>query len=499
MSYSVHLTGNKSNTLPSYSKTQKSNQFNDYYNNKKSERYFPKVQKPFTLKNLPNIFLIFVKKIINNPATRKVFYFLLLNLTFTLVEALYGIWTNSLGLTSDAIHMLFDSTAIIFSLSASVVAGWESNERFTFGYSRVETLTGFLNGAALLFAGFSIIWESIERLYSPPEINTESLLTVSILGFLVNLVGIFAFDHGGMGHDHGHSHGHDHHHGHGHSHSHDHSHNPLMQGMFLHVLADTLGSVGVITSSILIQLYGWYWADPLCSLFIAIMIVLSVWPLLRSSSLILLQRIPSAIENKIPEALNRVNSITDVQFSHSAHFWELSSNNYQCSIKIQINSDANDHIVRLKAEEILIKYLGCKEVNIQIERDLTNMNSVSGNAATLIYNSRHDHNSHDHGSHDHGSHDHGSHDHGSHDHGSHDHFLSNNENSAFHNGSNSHYERNLEQRTPHSFNQLHVNNSNNQHNFLNGQQPQLFTNSTQMNTTTENSNISSPSLQNKFP
>lgn len=89
----------------------------------------------------------------------------------------------------------------------------------------------------------------------------------------------------------------------GSGHSHD---NPLMQGMFLHVLADTLGSVGVITSSILIEKYGWTWADPVCSMFIAVMILMSVWPLLKASAFTLLQRVPCGFEGKYQEALRRV-------------------------------------------------------------------------------------------------------------------------------------------------------------------------------------------------
>jgi zinc transporter 5/7 len=129
----------------------------------------------------------FIRTIISDPKTTKIFYFLLLNLSFTLVEACYGVWTNSLGLTSDAVHMLFDSTAIIFSLTASVVAKWPKTGSFTYGYSRVETLTGFINGIALFFAGIGIIWESIERFYTPPEIVKDKLLTVAVLGFIVNM------------------------------------------------------------------------------------------------------------------------------------------------------------------------------------------------------------------------------------------------------------------------------------------------------------------------
>jgi len=133
------------------------------------------------------IITTFVRTMVADPKTRSVFFFLCLNLSFTVVEAVYGIWTNSLGLFSDAIHMLFDSTAIIFSLVASVIAKWDANEKFSYGYGRVEVLTGFANSLALFFAGGGIIWEAIERLINPAELDTDRLLLVAVLGFLVNL------------------------------------------------------------------------------------------------------------------------------------------------------------------------------------------------------------------------------------------------------------------------------------------------------------------------
>lgn len=218
----------------------------------------------------------YIRTIVNNPETRNVFFFLLLNISFTGVEFLYGWICNSLGLTADAIHMLFDSTALICSLTASVVAKREANTRYTYGYRRVETLVGFVNALALVFASGNIVWEAIGRLMIPQKLNQDNLMLVSVLGLLVNIVGIFAFDHGGMhshhGHDHsGHSHGHESHDHSGHSHGHNHSSNckghenagmsdvfsnPLLHGMFLHILADALGSVGVIISSLLIQWFG---------------------------------------------------------------------------------------------------------------------------------------------------------------------------------------------------------------------------------------------------
>ena len=117
------------------------------------------------------------------------------------------------------------------------------------GYVRAETLAGFINGLFLLFISFFIFSEAVERLVEPPEVKHERLLVVSVLGFLVNLVGIFVFQHGGAGHGHSHDGGHGHSHDGGHGHSHGGGgggRSQIMQGVFLHILADTLGSVGVI-------------------------------------------------------------------------------------------------------------------------------------------------------------------------------------------------------------------------------------------------------------
>ncbi|KAG8838758.1 putative zinc transporter msc2 [Serendipita sp. 411] len=118
----------------------------------------------------------YINTILSNPESRKIFYFLIVNLAYMFVQLLYGVWTNSLGLISDAIHMAFDCMAIAMGLFASVMATWKPNERFTYGYSRIETLSGFANGIFLVLISVFIIVEAIQRLIDPPEMNTRQLL-----------------------------------------------------------------------------------------------------------------------------------------------------------------------------------------------------------------------------------------------------------------------------------------------------------------------------------
>ncbi|KAG7218884.1 hypothetical protein INR49_019470 [Caranx melampygus] len=256
------------------------------------------------------------RSILADKTSRNLFSFLCLNLSFAFVELMYGIWSNSLGLISDSFHMFFDCTALLAGLAASVISRWRSNDNFSYGYVRAEVLAGFVNGLFLIFTAFFIFSEGVERALEPPDVHHERLLPVSVAGLLVNLVGIFVFQHGGHGHshgdeghghshslfngslNHGHSHGghshqskHGHGHGHGgqghshdgHGHSHDghghshgghgHSHEEThCHGVLLHIIADTLGSIGVIISALLMQKYDLMIADPICSMLIAILI-----------------------------------------------------------------------------------------------------------------------------------------------------------------------------------------------------------------------------------
>jgi zinc transporter 5/7 len=208
----------------------------------------------------------FIRTCYESADTRKIAIFFLINLSFMFVELIYGYISNSLGLISDSFHMLFDCMALFIGLCASYIAKMQADKHYTYGYGRVETLSGLFNGIFLVFIAFNVFCESIERIFEPQKIETEGLLLVSILGLCVNLVGLFFFHEHHDHHDHSH---------HGGEHHHD---NENMYGVFLHVLADCLGSVGVIISSMLVKYYGFYVADPICSFIISLMILASSVP-----------------------------------------------------------------------------------------------------------------------------------------------------------------------------------------------------------------------------
>ncbi|MCJ1249289.1 putative zinc transporter msc2 [Trapelia coarctata] len=345
-------------------------------------------------------------KILAEKDSRRIFYFMGLNFAFMIVQTCYGFITGSLGLLSDSIHMFFDCVALVVGLCAAVMSKWPPSIQFPYGYGKMDTLAGFANGVFLMLISVEIIYEAIERLVEGSEMQRlGELLTVSSLGLIVNLVGMYAFGHAGHNHSGGgHSHsrgGHDHSHdkhdhsdGHAHSHSahdhcnkehdHDHEHsntrhshshhhenrqpshshshitehdnNPIsplpfsvpptpsaasppkvpthshhhhghdhgnenMHGIFLHVMADTLGSVAVVVSTILIHYTGWVGFDPLASCLIAIAIFAAAVPLVSSTAKRLLLTVPGDTEFDLREALAGVGGLRGVVGVSVPRFW----------------------------------------------------------------------------------------------------------------------------------------------------------------------------------
>ncbi|CAN1726133.1 Metal tolerance protein 8 [Linum perenne] len=332
------------------------------------------------------------------------------------VEFVAGFMSNSLGLISDACHMLFDCAALAIGLYASYIARLPANEQYNYGRGRFEVLSGYVNAVFLVLVGSLIVLESFERLLDPQEISTNSLLVVSVGGLVVNIVGLIFF-HGGSGcshshsdsRSHSHSHSHSpHSHGHGHEGHHHHHENDVqvhsvsldsksepslgtccshsektsgevepekhhhhhvdhnMEGIFLHVLADTMGSVGVVISTLLIKYKGWLVADPASSIFISALIISSVIPLLRNSAEILLQRVPRTHDKDLKNALNDVRRIKGVHGIQTFHIWSFTNTDVVGTLHLHVSEDTDRTSLKKKVVERFHE-CGVKDLTIQVE------------------------------------------------------------------------------------------------------------------------------------
>ncbi len=267
--------------------------------------------------------------------------------------------SNSLGLISDAGHMFFDNASLFIGLYASYMSRWRSDAKFTYGYSRYEVLAGFVNGVFLVFVAISVVMEALERLWEPPEIRGDHLLIVSVGGLLVNLVGLAFF------HDVAHAHGGHGHGGGGECSGHGHT-NENMHGVYLHVLADALGSVGVIISSLLIQWYGWHLADPVTSIIISAMILLSVVPLISATAGPLLSRVPERLEPAIVGAIARVGKLPEVLSTSEPHFWQHHADVQVGSLHVAVAA-GTDRQRTLQRVQAMFKEAGIHDMTVQLE------------------------------------------------------------------------------------------------------------------------------------
>jgi len=307
---------------------------------------------------------------------------------FMIGEFVVGYLQNSLALVSDSFHMLSDVLALGVALWARRFSKKDKTETMTYGWRRAEVVGALANGVFLLALCLNIIIEAIQRFFDITEIkNPIWLLVVGGVGLIINVLGLFLVG----GHAHGHSHGHSHRNSDADDpmnsrfnktvsqeelvestpeppsimqHNHE---NMNMRGVFLHVLGDALGSLGVIVSGLIIWLTNFkqrYYIDPIMSLFITAIILKTTIPLVRKAAKILLQAVPDTVDvKKIHEDLEKIDDVIDI---HEIHIWQLSNDLLVASLHITCLRSCNFMKLASTLKEILHSY-GIHATTIQPE------------------------------------------------------------------------------------------------------------------------------------
>ncbi|CEP64598.1 metal cation transporter MSC2 LALA0_S12e02608g [Lachancea lanzarotensis] len=293
-----------------------------------------------------------------NPETRTIFSFLLLNTAFMFVQLLYSFRSKSLGLLSDSLHMALDCLSLLLGLVAGILSKRPASDTFPFALGYLETLAGFTNGVLLIGIVSGILVEAIDRISNPTTLlETTELLVVSFLGLLVNLVGLFAFDHGGHGHD---------------------GSNENMRGIFLHIMADTLGSVGVVISTLLTKLFGSQIFDPIASIFIAVLILLSSIPLIKSTTASILLKLNDKQASNLKSALNQISMTPGITGYTTPRFWPLTS-----SASHGGHSHSHSHSHSESSEKSGSDH-GCESENLQTLIGYIHVQYVDGENSAII-------------------------------------------------------------------------------------------------------------------
>jgi cobalt-zinc-cadmium efflux system protein len=265
---------------------------------------------------------------------------LALTATFLIVEAIGGWLTGSLALIADAGHMLTDVAALGLSLFAIVIAARPATHARTFGYKRFEVIAAAINGITLILIAAYITWEAVGRLDHPPEISSLPMLLVALGGLTVNLIVMRLLSHG--------------------------RHESLnLRGAYLHVLGDLLGSIGAIAAALVILATGWTRADPLISLAIAALIVISAVRLIRESLDVLMESTPRGLD--VGEIEAALTEIPGVQCVHDVHVWTVTSGFLAMSGHISITNAESYSRVLVAAQDLLRERFGVNHATIQVE------------------------------------------------------------------------------------------------------------------------------------
>lgn len=288
---------------------------------------------------------------------------IVLTILMFIAEICIGFFTRSMALVTDSFHMLSDVMALLIANYTMKLAKQEKpSVQHTFGWQRAETIGALINSTFLLALCFTIVVSAIQRFIEPIPIREPLIvLIVGCAGLLVNCIGLFLF------HDHENSHSHDHHS----------QHSKLnMKAVFLHVLGDALGSVGVIISAIIVEWTQWslkYYVDPAVSLIIAIIIVCTTIPLFRKTTGIVLHIVPDSIPIDILH--NEIKKIPYIYDIHEFHVWQLSDHKTIASIHLVINQIANS-MDTISAVKKVLHDFNIHSTTIQLENYLNNNEQI---------------------------------------------------------------------------------------------------------------------------
>ena len=261
-------------------------------------------------------------------------------LTYMFAEIIGGLITGSLALLADAAHMASDNVALGLALFAFWLAAKPPTPNRSFGYKRGEILAALFNGITIVAISIWIFYEAYNRFQDPPEVLGGWMMVVAVIGLIVNIAGMIILQRSA-------------------------GENLNMQGALRHVLADLLGSVGVIVAAIVIIVTGWSYADPIISVFIGVLVIFSSWKLLRDSVSILLESSPPGIDAE--EVGNKMAGVEGVEEVHDLHIWMVTSGFPALAAHVLVGADEDCHERRRELEGLIAEEFDIDHTTLQVD------------------------------------------------------------------------------------------------------------------------------------
>lgn len=266
-----------------------------------------------------------------------------LNAGFVVAEVVFGLAAHSVALLADAAHNLGDVLGLLLAWGAAWLGRRSPTRSRTYGYGRSSILASLTNAVVLLVGVGGISVEAVRRLVEgvpPGEVGGKTVMIVAAAGIVVNGVTAWLFAKGRKG-------------------------DLNVKGAFLHMAADAAVSAGVVVSGLVILLTGWAWLDPVVSIGIAALILVSTWGLLRDSLNLALDKVPEGVDPaKVEAFLAALPGVVEV---HDLHIWPLSTTETALTAHLVRPQAGTDDAFARSACEKLREHFGIGHATFQIE------------------------------------------------------------------------------------------------------------------------------------
>jgi cobalt-zinc-cadmium efflux system protein len=264
---------------------------------------------------------------------------LLLTFLYALIELAGGMWSGSLALVSDAGHMFSDVAALMLAAGAAWLARRPAGLTHTYGWARAEVIGALINGLLMLAIVLFLAKEAVARIIDPQPVMASGVMIIAFVGLLVNAFVAYTLSRS--------------------------AHNLNTRAAMVHVMGDLLSSVAALVSGAVIYLTGWLLVDPILSLVISVLILMTTWRLLRDTTRVLMEAVPSAIDLK--EIGNAMAALQGVGSVHDLHVWAIAPERVALSAHIDVAKLAEWPRILKDTRALLLQRYGIDHVTLQPE------------------------------------------------------------------------------------------------------------------------------------
>jgi cobalt-zinc-cadmium efflux system protein len=270
-----------------------------------------------------------------------------LNISYIIVEVIYGFLINSMALLADAGHNFSDVLGLLLAWGGTYLAKTAVTKSRTYGLRKATVLAALFNALILLIAVGAIAIEAIRKISEPESIQGTTMMIVAGVGVIINTLTALLFLKGR-------------------------EKDINIQGAFLHMAADAGVSLGVVATGFLINITGFYLLDPIISFVIVVVITIGTWGLLRDSFHLSMDAVPRGIDlEKVQDYLNSLDGVEEV---HDLHIWAMSTTEIALTVHLIMPNDIkNDHLLKKICKDLMDNF-GIEHPTIQIEKSAQSAN-----------------------------------------------------------------------------------------------------------------------------